>query len=112
SRTPGIGCDSARVSRSPPGMDDEVGRCAGRARRNGQEQHPVHLAPGLRDVGMKQVIQTSGVMLYEPFGFTNCVRFKDVLYLSGIAALDAQGQVGGDDIETQTEQTFRNIQTV
>ena len=61
---------------------------------------------------MKQVIQTSGVMPYEPFGFTNCVRFKDVLYLSGIAALDSQGQVVGDDIETQTEQTFRNIEKV
>ena len=61
---------------------------------------------------MKQVIQAAGVMPYEQFGFTNCVRFKDVLYLSGIAALDPQGRVLGDDIETQTEHTFRNIEKV
>ena len=61
---------------------------------------------------MKQVIQVPGVLPYEPFGFTNCVRFKDVLYLSGIAALDPQGRVMGDDIETQAEHTFRNIEKV
>ena len=61
---------------------------------------------------MKQVIETSGVMPYEQYGFTNCVRFKDVLYLSGIAALDEQGRVVGDDIETQTVRTFQNIERV
>jgi hypothetical protein len=34
---------------------------------------------------LKQVIQASGGMPYEPHGFTNCVRFKDVLYLSAIS---------------------------
>jgi 2-iminobutanoate/2-iminopropanoate deaminase len=61
---------------------------------------------------MKQVIQTSDVMPYEQFGFTNCVCFEDVLYLSGISALDMQGRVMGDDIETQTVQTYRNIERV
>jgi 2-iminobutanoate/2-iminopropanoate deaminase len=61
---------------------------------------------------VKQIIQTSEVMPYEQFGFTNCVRFKDVLYLSGISALDMQGRVIGDDIETQTLHTFRNIERV
>jgi 2-iminobutanoate/2-iminopropanoate deaminase len=61
---------------------------------------------------VKQVIQTSEVMPYEQFGFTNCVRFKDVLYLSGISALDLQGRVIGDDIETQTLHTFRNVERV
>jgi enamine deaminase RidA (YjgF/YER057c/UK114 family) len=61
---------------------------------------------------VKQVIQASGVMAYEPFGFTNCVRFKDVLYLSGISALDPEGKVVGADIETQTQATYRNIQKV
>jgi 2-iminobutanoate/2-iminopropanoate deaminase len=61
---------------------------------------------------VKQVIQTSEVMPYEQFGFTNCVRFQDVLYLSGISALDLQGRVIGDDIETQTLHTFRNIERV
>ena len=61
---------------------------------------------------MKQVIQVSGVLPYEPFGFTNCVRLQDVLYLSGIAALDPQGQVIGADIEAQTIQTYRNIEQI
>ena len=61
---------------------------------------------------MKQVIQASGVLPYEPYGFTNCVRFKDVLYLSGISALDPEGKVLGSDIETQTQETYRNIQKV
>ena len=61
---------------------------------------------------MKLVIQASGVMPYEPYGFTNCVRFKDVLYLSGISAMDLQGQVIGDDIETQTVHTYQNIERV
>jgi enamine deaminase RidA (YjgF/YER057c/UK114 family) len=61
---------------------------------------------------MKQVVQASGVLPYEPFGFTNCVRYKDVLYLSGIAALDPQGQVVGAGIEEQTIQTYRNIEQV
>ena len=50
---------------------------------------------------MKQVIQASGVLAYEPFGFTNCVRFKDVLYLSGISAIDPEGKIVGADIETR-----------
>jgi enamine deaminase RidA (YjgF/YER057c/UK114 family) len=61
---------------------------------------------------MKHVIQTTDVLSYEQFGFTNCVRFGDVLYLSGISALDPQGQVLGSDIETQTIHTYRNIERV
>jgi 2-iminobutanoate/2-iminopropanoate deaminase len=61
---------------------------------------------------MKHVIQTTDVLSYEQFGFTNCVRFGDVLYLSGISALDPRGQVLGSDIETQTIHTYRNIERV
>jgi enamine deaminase RidA (YjgF/YER057c/UK114 family) len=61
---------------------------------------------------MKQLIPTAGVLQYEPFGFTNCVRYQDVLYLSGISALDLQGRVVGEDIETQTVQTFENIELI
>lgn len=61
---------------------------------------------------MKHVIQTTDVLSYEQFGFTNCVRFGDVLYLSGISALDPQGQVLGSDIEKQTIHTYRNIERI
>ena len=42
---------------------------------------------------MIQVIPTTGVFQYEPFGFTNCTRYRDVLYLSGISAVDEQGRI-------------------
>jgi enamine deaminase RidA (YjgF/YER057c/UK114 family) len=52
------------------------------------------------------------VLQYEQYGFTNCVRFENVLYLSGISALDPQGRPIGDDIDTQTIHTFCNIERV
>jgi enamine deaminase RidA (YjgF/YER057c/UK114 family) len=62
---------------------------------------------------MIQVIPTRGIFQYEPFGFTNCTRYRDVLmYLSGISAVDEQGRIVGDDIETQTAKTYQNIEEV
>lgn len=58
------------------------------------------------------VVPVSGVFPYEPFGFTNCVRHGDVLYLSGVASLDAAGHVIGADIEAQTIQTYANIERI
>ena len=40
---------------------------------------------------MKEVVRVADVLPYEPFGFTNCVRFQNVLYLSGISALMSPG---------------------
>ena len=60
----------------------------------------------------KKVIPVTGVFLYEPLGFTNCVRVGEMLYLSGIAGVDAQGKIVAADIEAQTVQTFRNIELV
>ena len=61
---------------------------------------------------MIKVVPTTGVMQYEQFGFTNCVSYRDVLYLSGISALDPQGRIVGEDIETQTAKTYQNIEAV
>src|SRR5215470_6824270 len=59
------------------------------------------------------VIHAPGVLAYEPFGFTNCVRWGDTLYLSGISALDTKGSVvGADDIGAQTVKTYENIGAV
>ena len=60
----------------------------------------------------KNVVPVDGVLQYEPFGFTNCVRHGNVLWLSGISALDAQGRVLGDGIESQTRHTYENIERV
>ena len=48
---------------------------------------------------MTRIVSTTGVLQYEPFGFTNCVRYRNVLYLSGISALDPQGRVVGSSVE-------------
>ena len=60
----------------------------------------------------KHVVSVDGVLRYEPFGFTNCVRHDDVLWLSGISALDKDGRVLADDIESQTRYTYENIERV
>ncbi len=52
------------------------------------------------------------MLQYEQFGFTNCVRHGEVLYLSGISSLDTDGNVTAPDIEVQTQQTFANIARV
>ena len=61
---------------------------------------------------MIKVVAATGVLPYEQFGFTNCVSYRDVLYLSGISALDPQGRIVGEDIETQTAKTYQNIEAV
>ena len=61
---------------------------------------------------MKQIIGAVDVLQYEPYGFTNCVRYRDVLYLSGIGALDPKGKVVGTDIETQTAYIFGTIDKI
>ena len=59
------------------------------------------------------VILTSGVLGYEQWGFTNCVRSGELLFLSGIGSLAEDGRViGAGDIEAQTVQTYANIRAV
>ena len=51
------------------------------------------------------------VGLNEPLShYTDAVRHGDLLFISGVAPLDAQGRlVGGDDAAAQTRQVLRNI---
>ncbi len=45
--------------------------------------------------------------------YTDAVRFGDLLFVSGIAPLDENMTVvGGDDVAAQTEQVFRNMESV
>jgi 2-iminobutanoate/2-iminopropanoate deaminase len=52
--------------------------------------------------------------LAEPIShFTDAVRAGDVLFLSGIVAVDAEGTlVGGDDVVAQARQVFDNMRAV
>lgn len=60
----------------------------------------------------RQVIPVTGVLQYEIYGFTNCVLYSDVLYLSGVSALNAQSEIVGATTEDQTIQTYKIIETV
>ncbi len=47
----------------------------------------------------------------EPFShYTEAVRADDVLFVSGVVPIDADGSlVGGDDVTEQARQVFRNM---
>jgi reactive intermediate/imine deaminase len=52
--------------------------------------------------------------LAEPIShFTDAVRAGELLFVSGIVAVDGQGRlVGGDDVVAQTRQVFENMRSV
>jgi 2-iminobutanoate/2-iminopropanoate deaminase len=51
--------------------------------------------------------------LNEPIShYTDAVRFGDLLFVSGVAPLDADGRLAGDDVVTQARQVFANMQKV
>jgi reactive intermediate/imine deaminase len=50
---------------------------------------------------------------YEPYRLSQAIRVGDLLFVSGQAAIDPQGElVGVGDFEAQAEQTFRNLERV
>ena len=50
---------------------------------------------------------------YEPFRLSQGFRVGDLVFISGQAALDEDGQlVGVGDFDAQAEQTFRNLSRV
>jgi 2-iminobutanoate/2-iminopropanoate deaminase len=50
---------------------------------------------------------------YEPFRLAQGYRVGDLLFVSGQAAIDEDGQlVGEGDFDAQADQTFRNLQRV
>jgi len=52
--------------------------------------------------------------LAEPIShFTDAVRAGDLLFVSGIVAVDSEGRLaGGDDVVAQTRQVFENMHSV
>jgi 2-iminobutanoate/2-iminopropanoate deaminase len=52
--------------------------------------------------------------LAEPIShYTDAVRAGDLLFVSGVVAIDDQGRlVGGDDVVAQTRQVFENMHRV
>lgn len=62
--------------------------------------------------GARQEFRVAG--LSEPIShYTDAVRFGDLLMISGVAPLDADGHlVGGDDPAKQTRQIFENMRLI
>lgn len=51
--------------------------------------------------------------MHETTGYAHAVRMGDLLFVSGQIAMDAEGRfIGEGDIRAQTEQIFKNLQTV
>lgn len=51
--------------------------------------------------------------LNEPIShYTDAVRFGNLLFVSGIAPLDAAGKLVGEDVVTQAKQVFVNLGSV
>jgi reactive intermediate/imine deaminase len=50
---------------------------------------------------------------YEPYRLSQGIRVGELLFVSGQAAIDPEGQlVGVGDFDAQAEQTFRNLERV
>jgi reactive intermediate/imine deaminase len=51
--------------------------------------------------------------LSEPLShYTDAVRWGDMLFVSGIAPLDKDGKLAGEDAVTQTRQIFKNMKLI
>lgn len=59
-------------------------------------------------VAQREEIRVDG--LNEPIShYTDAVRFGDVLFVSGVAPLNAAGEVTSDDVQVQTQLVFVNL---
>lgn len=65
-----------------------------------------------QDKLMKKLINVDNVYNYDYLGFTNCVTHNGVIYITGQAGIDAQGNLVGPGIKEQAVKTFENIQTI
>lgn len=57
----------------------------------------------------KKVIEVAELLSYDQYGFTQCVQYGDLIFVTGQAGQDKQGKLVGSDVESQTQQLFLNI---
>ncbi len=58
----------------------------------------------------KKVIEVPELLSYEKYGFTQCIQYSDLIFVTGQAGQDKEGKIVGLDIESQTRQLFQNIE--
>jgi 2-iminobutanoate/2-iminopropanoate deaminase len=62
-------------------------------------------------MAMREEFRVDG--LNEPIShYTDAVRFGDLLFVSGVAPLDAAGKLVGADVVSQAEQVFVNLEKI
>jgi reactive intermediate/imine deaminase len=49
---------------------------------------------------------------YAPYKISQAIRVGELVFVSGQAAIDESGLVGGGDFDAQAEQAFRNLERV
>ena len=60
----------------------------------------------------KKIIAAKNVFDYAHYGFSNCVVYNGIAYVTGQAGIDEQGKLVGPDIKQQALKTFDIIRTV
>ena len=58
----------------------------------------------------KEVVPVPGLVSYAQYGFSQAVRAGDLVFVTGQAGVDAEGNVVGADIETQAAQALANLE--
>ncbi|STX50455.1 RutC family protein yjgH [Legionella busanensis] len=59
---------------------------------------------------MKKIIEVPDLLSYEKYGFTQCVQYGDLIFVTGQSGQDKEGRIVAPDMESQTRQTFKNIE--
>jgi len=58
----------------------------------------------------KNVISVPDLFSYAQHGFEHCVAFERLVFITGQAGVNKEGEVISELIEEQTEATFKNIE--
>lgn len=58
----------------------------------------------------KKIVSVPQIFSYTHLGFENCVTFHKLIFITGQAGIDENGNVISEDIAKQTEATFKNIE--
>ena len=59
---------------------------------------------------VRQTIKVAGLADSAGYGYEQCIRVGDLVYVAGQVGVDDKYNIVSDDITAQARQTFRNIQ--
>ena len=59
---------------------------------------------------VRQAVKVAGLADSAPYGYEQCIRVGDLVYVAGQVGVDDKYQVVSEDFTAQARQTFRNVQ--